>query len=96
MPIKDISNPDRRTNLSVLIKNILAEDTKAPSSMARDMGMVHSSTAKAESMLAIGLRIKCMGKEYYTILIKRLLTKGIGKTTSFQAQECSTMKKSLR
>ena len=68
---------------------------KALNLMVKDMGVVHSITAKEVNMLEIGPKIKCMEKEHCITLTRKLPMKDIGRMISFQAREHFTMRKSL-
>ena len=68
---------------------------RAPNSMERDMEVVHSTTAREVNMLEIGLKIKCMEKEHFITLTKKLPMKDSGRMISFRDMERSTMKRSL-
>lgn len=63
--------------------------------MGRDMVLGPFTIAKEVNMWEIGWKTKCMEKELCIILIKKLPTKGTGKTISFLDMELCIIKKSL-
>lgn len=63
--------------------------------MEKDMDLGLFIIVKVVNMLEIGDKIKCMGKEYCTILTSKLPMMENGKMINFLAMELFTIKKFL-